>query len=383
MGKIAPALFCIFGIILATSLASSQLVTSKEAQLIVPDDFPTINAALQNATDGDTIYIKQGIYNETLVIDKQVTLRGEDTNKTILNGNCSGTVIWIRHDNVTVTSLTIQYSTVPNTPRTYWVHNLPEGWAANSGEWDAGGYPKDSGYFTRYGEWRLAGVHIQNATHCNITGNRIIDCGVGVWLYKSFNNTITGNEFLRNDYGLQLQASGRNNISKNTFLNGGGGIWFVAIRSYHSAVKIDYMTSNNTFSGNNFIGNQKPYENQFLVNNTQNFWDNGKEGNYWSDFNGVDSDHNGISDQPRQIIGEYYTGGWYEKGVWAENVCGVDNYPLMAPFDTASLFAVYTPSPEQESPKNSADFTSIEIVAALTGIIAIGGLLVYFKKRSP
>lgn len=45
---------------------------------------------------------------------------------------------------------------------------------------------------------------------------------------------------------------------------------------------------------------------------TNNTWDNGWEGNYWSDHNGTDSNGDGISDTPHII-----------------NVNNTDNYPLM------------------------------------------------------
>jgi hypothetical protein len=48
-------------------------------------------------------------------------------------------------------------------------------------------------------------------------------------------------------------------------------------------------------------------------NSTNNVWDNGSEGNYWSNYNGTDLDNDGIGDT---------------KLPWE----GVDNYPLMNPY---------------------------------------------------
>jgi len=47
-----------------------------------------------------------------------------------------------------------------------------------------------------------------------------------------------------------------------------------------------------------------------------NSWDNGEEGNYWSDYTGEDLDGNGIGDTPYLIP---------DKGK------ATDNYPLMKP----------------------------------------------------
>jgi hypothetical protein len=46
------------------------------AQLFVPRDFPTIQAAVDAATPGSTIVIKPGTYREELVIDKNLSLQG-------------------------------------------------------------------------------------------------------------------------------------------------------------------------------------------------------------------------------------------------------------------------------------------------------------------
>ena len=37
-------------------------VTAESQTLVVPDGYPTISSAIGNATDGDTIFVKKGIY---------------------------------------------------------------------------------------------------------------------------------------------------------------------------------------------------------------------------------------------------------------------------------------------------------------------------------
>ena len=44
-----------------------------------------IQDLIDNASSGDTIYIPSGIYYESIVIDKSITLVGEDKNTTIID----------------------------------------------------------------------------------------------------------------------------------------------------------------------------------------------------------------------------------------------------------------------------------------------------------
>lgn len=46
-----------------------------------------IQEAIDNANDGNTIYVFNGVYNERIVIDKSVYLIGENKNKTIVTGS--------------------------------------------------------------------------------------------------------------------------------------------------------------------------------------------------------------------------------------------------------------------------------------------------------
>ena len=75
--------------------------------------------------------------------------------------------------------------------------------------------------------------------------------------------------------------------------------------------------SNNRFFRNDFVENNDP----IICWYSSNIWDNGSEGNYWSDYNGTDMDGDGIGDSPYSILTLHLTGESYD----------YDNYPLMEP----------------------------------------------------
>ncbi len=59
--------------------------TAQSAEDIsVPKDYQTIQLAVDNAVDGDTIIVEPGTYNESITLKSGVTLRGKETARTFL-----------------------------------------------------------------------------------------------------------------------------------------------------------------------------------------------------------------------------------------------------------------------------------------------------------
>ena len=65
--------------------------------LTVPDDYPTIQAAIDAASEGAIIRISEGTWRENLKIDKSLTLHGLGVNSTLIEGREIGwePVIWV------------------------------------------------------------------------------------------------------------------------------------------------------------------------------------------------------------------------------------------------------------------------------------------------
>jgi len=64
-----------------------QPVKSAIKTIIVPDDYPTIQEAINHASDGNTIFVRNGTYVETVGVEKSVSLIGESKRGTIVDGN--------------------------------------------------------------------------------------------------------------------------------------------------------------------------------------------------------------------------------------------------------------------------------------------------------
>ena len=99
----------------ATAFSNVHLLTSSvpnvpsaASTITVPDDYPTITAAIGNASAGDTIIVRSGTYFENPVINKPLTLQGESTVVIGKGGSVGASVFTVAADNVRISGFTIK-----------------------------------------------------------------------------------------------------------------------------------------------------------------------------------------------------------------------------------------------------------------------------------
>ena len=127
-----------------------------------------------------------------------------------------------------------------------------------------------------------------------------------------------------------------------------------------------------------------------------NYWDNGKEGNYWSDYlskypNATELDHSGIGEPPYAIIdnttySDNYANGTTKTGT-AVLGTAIDRYPAMLPFSALigpNHKPTDSPSPTHHNMAHES-FPSFAVatVSVLAAVFVVSGLLIYFKKYKP
>jgi parallel beta-helix repeat protein len=171
---------------------SPSRYVNPNASIVVPDDYSNISLAVANAKSGDIIFVRQGVYIESVTVNKPLTLEGENNETTIVDGNNQGPTFLIQSDNVTITNFKIR--NVENGPPPY----------------DSRG--------------RFPGIHLLTSNNCNISGNLVVNCGEGVWIYGGSENQIIGNQFSLNNYGVLAESSTGNTIVGNALLDGWYGI---------------------------------------------------------------------------------------------------------------------------------------------------------------
>ncbi len=85
MKRSALSLFIILFLVLAGAQLGFRVAVEAAANTIyVPDDYPTIQQAINAALDGDSIFVHNGTYSENIVVNKTVTLIGENEENTII-----------------------------------------------------------------------------------------------------------------------------------------------------------------------------------------------------------------------------------------------------------------------------------------------------------
>ena len=161
-------------------------------------------------TASDIIFVENGTYVESVIVDKPLTLEGENTQGTIVDGNDTGPSFLVESDNVTITGFMVRN-----------VLNAPP--------------PSDS-------LTQLAGIHLLNVQNCSVFDNIVVNCGKGVWIYEGSNNKVLDNDFIGNNYGVLVESSAKNTVTSNIAMNGWGGI--VLDTSNGNIVKDNIMSNN-------------------------------------------------------------------------------------------------------------------------------------------
>jgi len=347
-------------------------------------DYATIQESIDapETLDEHTILVDAGIYYEHVIINKSLSLIGENRRTTVIDGNHTGVVMKILASNVNIIGFTMQNSGIDYPSCSVYVtsscNTISDNIIANNG----GG----------------SGVRLHSSSNV-ISGNEIENNGIGIRLFNNSNNSLHGNNITDNGSGIMLDLYTSNNgISRNNISNNGhtgilsfgsfsnsifrnsitaNGYYGIYLSGFTSGSNENHICGNhisnngngirldigskNTISANNITNNNvgislwQPKNNTFYHNNVldntnqvqqltydfANFWDNSVEGNYWSDYTGVDLNKDGIGDSPYVISPN-----------------NQDNYPLMDLYVPERALAAYRNLSERYN-KILSDFNSL------------------------
>ena len=413
MKKIFAIIFILL-IFLSFNNGFNSIRTVRANTITVPDDYPTIQVAIAHANDGDTVFVKNGIYytgdNNLIIIDKTISLIGEDPEKTIISGLFSiyiGSTPAIRvgAPNVTISGFTITNCRTAIAIANYYDESFPSGCKiiynniVNNSE---GIRPQRSDLLIHGNNItnNKSGIKGWNTKNIIVSDNNIShneNFGVDIGICR--NITICGNTISNNTGGLNLVYYGPHFVYGNNITNNDWGLRFAEgcsnakvygnIIANNSAGVVLLIFPNEgdvVFSGvgNKVFGNIFVDNFEQVVQNEGEFgylnlpyskgtdvvlWDNGTVGNYWGDYlikysNASEMGNSGVGDTPYFIDG-----------------VNIDYFPLVIAFNvssTISLISTPIPTPNPEAKPLPVILVVISIVVIIVGGL---GLIVYFKKN--
>ena len=137
------------------------------------EDYTSIQDAIDDTSNGDTIYVNSGVYHENIYINKTINLFGNGKGISIIDGSKSEYVIYLSTYNITIQNFTIKNAQV--------------------------------------------GIKLKDSFNITIKENTIRQTEIGINIDNSSNNTIYSNNFVNNTKNAYDEYNNTwYNLDKNT-----------------------------------------------------------------------------------------------------------------------------------------------------------------------
>jgi len=269
----------------AKNVEKAALPTGNGTTLYVggsgPGNYTRVQDAIDNASDGDTVFVFNGLYYENVIVDKSIRVLGESQTATIIDGKeNNGSVVSITASGVTLSGFTLQNcGDISNAAELYVVSDdnqitentmdcttTPHGeegiWCLNS---SGNTIERNTIQNHYYGIW------LEYCADTIISNNTVMNNGEwGIIIGNTKDTTISHNTLTRNKGGIYLRDSSNNTLSRNNITRNTYGI---------SISEQDATSAQNAVVENNFIRNTGP-DGLFTLakqSHSKNLWDK----NYW------------------------------------------------------------------------------------------------------
>jgi parallel beta-helix repeat protein len=309
-----------------TGIFSMNIVKAPGTTIYVPNNYLTIQDAVDNANPGDTIIVRDGTYNGNVDIDKELTIKSENGPHSTFIYEYQGPAIKIYADNVYLKGFSVS---------THASHGIGL-WSAN----DCiiadnilhdtcygiclGGYCDNNIIVNNICFDNAVGIEIGGLSDYNFIYNNVCEYnngGIAICCPNTY-NIISENSFSHNDYGIHMAGCTNNIVKLNDISDNTNWAMYM------------YGCFDNTIYLNNFEGNGQQifsYNPEIVINDWNSpgeiMYDYNGEiyenylGNYWGDFHSSDLDGDGIFDACYFVLGTN----------------NLDSYPLSNPLDSDIL----------------------------------------------
>lgn len=249
--KVVLGILFMFAFALAIVFSASE--TSGETLIVAQDGnghFEKIQEALNAVGEGGTVRVWEGTYQEHIGIHKSVTLIGNGTGESIIDGEMERDVVRISEDHVSIGGFSIM----------------------------------------RSGGQAYGGIYVQ-AAFTTISNISCRDNYYGIRLFRSDNITIANSEFTNNSNGIYLGDSRDCIISSIACYGNNNGIYISGFSTQNNIIMDSVFTTNgwagirggghrNSFN-NNTCSNNMPYGIYLSESKNNTFTHNTIEGNQY------------------------------------------------------------------------------------------------------
>ena len=258
-------------ILICSSLSFSSEIkdisdTSKVITLYVggtgPGNYSKTQDAIDEATNGDTVFVYSGIYYEHLLVDVSISLIGENKYTTIIDGTDNGHVIQVIADNVNIFGFTIQNGT--DWPYKGIIVESEYVNISNNNFKDLyyclyiSGYGNNVVYNNSFSKIITSlAISVEESNYNKIIRNTVSNLDAAIIVWESHNNNISENLLYSNGISIQVTEEGNNLIKNNIILTDWEGIELYSSNN---------IVINNTVSANDLALHLRQNNNQILHN---------------------------------------------------------------------------------------------------------------------
>ncbi|MBN1862012.1 MAG: right-handed parallel beta-helix repeat-containing protein [Candidatus Thermoplasmatota archaeon] len=140
-----------------------------------PGNYTKIQDAIDDANDGDTVFVYNGSYIETLEINKSIAVIGEDKDTTFILGGNDSEIVQLKEASIMLNGFTIQ----------------------------------------RYNDTNAIGIMLIDCWSCDISRNVVKSCYVGILVTQTESSHVSNNSVLDCSFGIVNVIAGNVSITYN------------------------------------------------------------------------------------------------------------------------------------------------------------------------
>ncbi|PVX27452.1 MAG: hypothetical protein CW716_02240 [Candidatus Bathyarchaeum sp.] len=228
--KVFGFLSCLLLVCFLSLTINVPMTQAESGVLRVPDEYLTIQSAINAANSGDTVFVGSGKYYEAVYVNKSVSIIGDSPSTTTVYGvdgtgsDPEGYVFYVTASDVTLANMTIR-----------------------NGDSCAVSIKPGSNYVIQNNIIMSSdsGISCLGCSNISIVGNTLTDLhGWVVHLQSCHNGIVSGNTLSENDpmYGIALDSASNFEIVDNV------------VTGSHRGIRLG-SSSDNIISGNQLSGN--------------------------------------------------------------------------------------------------------------------------------